>query len=76
MKRPYCKESTQKTLSIDKNGNSNCRSDNLNNNSSFCVDTGDGSDNGNEKEKIKSAVNRLQALAISDDEDFGEFFLR
>ena len=35
-----------------------------------------GSDNGNEKEKMKSAVSRLQALAMSEDEDFGEFFFR
>ena len=77
IERPYRKETTttRKTISIDKNGNNNRRSDNLNNNSSsFCVDNG--SDNGNEKEKMKSAVSRLQALAMSEDEDFGEFFFR
>lgn len=76
IERPYCKD-TRTTLSIDKNGNNTRRSDNLNNNinsSSFCVDANNGNDNGNEKEKMKSAVSRLQALAMSDDEDFGEFF--
>lgn len=69
---PCCDETMRKNQCIDENGNddnSNKSQSNFNNNhDDFC------NDNGNESEKKKTvAVNRLQALGMSDDEDFGEF---
>lgn len=64
-----CDESTR----IDKNGNV------CSNHNGVCDNSNDCNDNGIEKdEKTKSAeqkaVTRLQALAMSDDEDYGEYF--
>lgn len=62
-----CDESSH----IDKNGNVCSNHNEIDDNN--CNDSGIGKD---EKTKIaeQKAVTRLQALAMSEDEDFGEFF--
>jgi hypothetical protein len=78
MKYSYC-ESLQKNQRVDENGNSEA-TDNVNNN--FITDTremillgkgkNDNDLNSKPKKQIDQKINRLQAMAISDDEDYGK----
>lgn len=76
MKYTYC-ESLRKNQCVDKNGNSEV-ADTLNNNfytgSMIGKDTEE-EENVNSKKQIdQKAISRLQAMAMSDDEDYGKSF--
>lgn len=77
MKYTYC-ESLQKNQCVDENGNSEA-TENVNNN--FITGTREmillgkeknDDDNSKPKKQIDQKINRLQAMAMSDDEDYGE----
>lgn len=77
MKYAYC-ESLQKNQCVDENGN-NEATENVNNN--FITGTremilrekgANEDDNSKTKKQIDQKINRLQAMAMSDDEDYGE----
>lgn len=78
MKYTYCESLQQKNQSVDVNGNSEV-TDNVNNN--FISDTREmillgkeknDDDRLKSKKQIDQKINRLQAMATSDDEDYGE----